>query len=263
MFFSFYAFSAFAKLGKDSTIHSKWSISAAINSVEAQIDQKLFDTWVFPSANYYAYFGDKQDKSYSFSIIPKYQFADDILLRFELGITGIDLRSHYNGINDTGNSGFYPGAVANIIKDVTIEQNIYRILPGLEWNFIRKKHIEFYCGASINFLYYDEMRWTDYIVNNTSINTYAIYNATTPGGFASGIGGFMGFRFNLNRNWALGTEFSYALLYYKLGGVQEGTYEKHIYNGMFEIIPWTIDNNASTGIQFSKLIPSFNITMQL
>ena len=78
LFFSSFTCVAFAQFLKEEPLPSKWSVSVSINSVEAQMDQKLFDTWVFPIANYYAYFGDKHDKSLSLSVIPKYQINDDI-----------------------------------------------------------------------------------------------------------------------------------------------------------------------------------------
>jgi hypothetical protein len=241
----------------------KWSISAAINSVEAQMDQKLFDTWVYPSANYYAYYGDKQDKSLSVSIIPKYQITDDVLLRFEYGVTNIDLRSHYNGIGDTvtQNQG-HIGGTADITDDNTIQQKIYRYSAGIQWNFMKKKFIETYCGASLNYFHYTDVYWRNNIALLNTPGRSTNYIATTPGGFATGIGAFSGFNIYLHKQVSVGGEFSYSVLYYKLGGVQTGVQEQIFPTTPTMILNWTIHNNASEGIQFSKVIPSLNITIR-
>ena len=238
-------------------IQPNWSISAAINSVEAQMDQKLFDTWVFPSANYYAYFGDKHDKSLSLSIIPKYRIADDVFLRFEFGITGIYLVSRYNGINDSNSN----SAAANIIKIDTIRQKIYRFATGIQWDFIKMKFIESYCGASLYYLYYSKMYWSDYITDNFT-NQHGNHTASTSGGFATGIGAFAGINIYLRKHISIGGEFSYSLLYYKIGGMQNGTYQRITNNVMDVNEKWAIANNASTGMQFSKVMPSLNLTIR-
>lgn len=254
---------AFAQYVSESDNQYKWSISAAINSVEAQMDQKLFDTWVYPSVNYYGYYGDKQDKSLSLSIIPKYQITDDVLLRLEYGITNIDLRSHYNGIGDTvtQNQG-HIGGTNNIIKDNIIQQKIYRYVAGIQWNFMKKKFIETYCGASLNYFHYSDMHWRDNIAIQSIPGRFTNYSATTPGGFATGIGAFSGFNIYLHKQISIGGEFSYSLLYYKLGGVQNGIVEQIYPANPTEILNWTIYNNSSEGIQFSKVMPSLNITIR-
>lgn len=259
---------AFSQFENEEDNQYKWSISASINSVEAQMDQKLLDTWVFPSANYYAYFGDKQDNSLSLSVIPKYMIADDLLLRFEFGMTNIDLRMHYNGGGDTltQNQG-HIGSTADIIKEDIIQQKIYRYAAGLQWSFLNKKFIETYCGASLNYFHYSEMHWSDYINDITTLSpnyNYSQYTATTPGGFATGVGAFAGLNIYLHNRVSIGGEFSYSLLYYKLGGMQKGVYERHnsVWGSTYVYEHWQIYNNASKGIQFSKIMPSLNLTIR-
>lgn len=256
LLFSSLTITAFAQLEKQEPKY-KWSISASINSVEAQMDQKLFDTWVYPSANYYGYFGKKNDKSLSLSVIPKYRIADDILLRLEFGLTNIDLQSYYNGINDFNSN----SAAANIIKIDTIRQKIYRFAYGIQWDFIKRKFIESYLGASLHYLYYSEMQWTDYIMDNSS-KQYSRNISTTAGGFATGIGAFGGVNIYLHKNISIGGEFSYSLLYYKIGGLQNGIYQRTTNNVIDVNQNWAINNNASTGIQFSKVMPSLNLTIR-
>ena len=49
---------------------------------------------------------------------------------------------------------------------------------------------------------------------------------------------------------------------YKLGGIQSGTTENIYPTAPTEIIDWKIHDNASTGIQFSKIMPALNISIR-
>ena len=245
------------------TIPYRWELSVAMNSVEAQMDQKLFDTWVYPSANYYAYYGDKSDKSFSVSIIPKYKIKDNISVRCELGMTNIDLRSYYEGIGDTATqSQGHIGGTADIIKKDIIEQKIYRYLLGIQWQFIEKKFIGGYCGASLNYFHYGNLYWNDYILNTTSAGRSTNYTAITPGGYAFGTGMLVGINIYFSRQISLGGEFLYSLLYYQLGGIQNGTKEELFPTSPKQTVDWKIHNNKSEGIQFTKIMPSLNLTIR-
>jgi hypothetical protein len=249
---------------------NKWEIAFAYNSVEAQMDQKLFDTWVYASANYYGYFGDKKDKSYSFSIVPKYRIANDLFLRFEFGITNINLASHYNGIGDTvWQQQGHIATAGDIIKDDNITQKIYRYALGFQSTIISSKFVDAYCGITLNYFNYTKMYWRDNIHDLSFMlpdYKYFDYWSLTPGGFATGVSGLAGVNFHLNKWISFGGEISYALLYYKLGGVEHGVFEIYQYNYSLQehfnrTLPWQINNNASEGIQFSKVIPSFNLAV--
>lgn len=273
MFFYLFATSAFAQLETNIPQYEKgqpkykWSISAAVNSAEAQMDQMLFNTWEAPYTNYYSNYGNKQDKSVSLSIIPKYQIADEIFLRFEFGITSINLQSHFNGIGDTvsQNQGQAMGS-ARTIADDNIQQTIYRYAAGIQWNFMKKKFIETYFGASLNYFHYSEMHWSLDITgvlpfSNNIDNRNTNYTSFTPGGFATGIGTFAGFNVYLHKRVSLGGEFSYSILYYKLGGIENGVTEQIFPTTPTEILNWKVYNNASKGIEFSKVMPSLNLTI--
>jgi hypothetical protein len=261
MFFSSLAYSVSGQsFDKQEMQHSKWSISMALNSVEAQINQQLVDTWVLPTSSYYSFFGNKNDKSISLSIVPKYQITEDIGLCFEASVTAINLKSHYDGSKDYG---YLSAAVADNITDVSIEQKIYRVVPKIQWDFIEKKFIDSYCGFSASFLSYSKVYWQQNSNRVSSPSEYTNYTGTTVGGFASGIGTFAGINVHLCKGVSIGSEFSYSLLYYKLGGFQNGRTEKRIYTGAVDVVEWSIANNASKGLQFSKVMPSFHISFQL
>src|ERR1041385_5788439 len=115
----------------------KWEVSASINSVEAQIDQNVIDSWgLYPYSNLY-YEGNKLNKSISTSITPKHLIKKDFLLRCEFGFTNIYIISHLNGANDSNAT----PSTQYLIKDDTMQQKIFRLIPGIQWNFIKAKFI--------------------------------------------------------------------------------------------------------------------------
>ena len=249
---------------KKNNAFPKWEIGLAYNSVEAQMDQKLFDTWVFPSANYYAYFGNKNDRSFSISAIPKYFLSDDVQLRCEFGFTNINMRSYYNGAGDTlsQNQG-HIGATGSIIKQDTIQQKIFRFVPGIQWTLTRKKRVKSYGGISLCYNYYSKMHWGDFITSLPDTTRRTDYIATTKGGFQTGIGLFGGFTVRIYKQIYLGGELSYYLLYYKLGGIQKGEMINYYTSSATEVLLWSIYDNSSKGVQFSKVIPSFRLCIRI
>lgn len=269
--FTTIAFAQVDSLCIKKNIPYRWEISVAMNSVEAQMDQKLFDTWVAPIANYYSYYGNKNDQSVSLSVIPKYRLNDGTLLRFEFGITNINLQSRFNGIGDTltNNQGQVLGS-GNTTGESIIKQKLYRYAAGIQWNLIKKKFIEAYYGISLCYFYYDKLNWNLFVSDNTALLPdyhYNTYTATTPGGFAAGIGMFIGANLYLNKRLSLGGELSYSLLYHQLGGIQSGVYEKYLYTSSnnyyyHDYEQWSIHNNSSKGVQYSKVIPSLNLTIR-
>ncbi len=218
------------------------------------MNQYVIDGWgAFPYTNLTGYFGDRKNKSFSFSIIPKYLVRDDVRLRCEFGFTNIHLISHFNGINDSGATGIQ----TNLIKDDTIQQKIFRLTPGIQWNFVKRKFLQAYCGFSANYQYYGKSYWKDNLKSNDSPD-FDRWTGVTPGGFAAGIGAFAGFNIYLLKRISIGSELSSSLVYYKLGGVQTGmryagpnlsTYPR----------AWSIANNVASGIQFCTIMPSINV----
>jgi hypothetical protein len=237
---------------------TRWGFSVAYNSAEAQIDQQLINTWTFARINYYDNFSDKTNRSYSLSIFPEYYLKNNILMRFEFGMTNINLLSHYNAYRDSVSAGFS----FNTIVDDTLRQKIYKFSPGIQWKFAKNKIGEIYCGGIFNYSWYSELSWIQNIKSNDVPGRGTIYRAKTPGGFATGIGAFSGFNINLTKNIKVGCELSYSLLYYRLGGKEKGE-TIGIYPSTTLIQEWVIENNKSKGIQFSKVMPSFHIAVRL
>ena len=232
----------------------KWGCSVAINSVEAQIDKPLEGSWG-NTKNDLNIYGDKTDKSYSLSIIPKYLISSDVVLCLEIGITNIQL-IHYLDAKGTSDEQ---------IANETLNQKLYRYNAGIQKSLLKKKRIELYSGISINYThynsmnvdFYDEIRYPpSYTVNNWSKS-----NTTYPGGFAIGLGAFAGFNFYLQKHISLGVEFSTVLSYYKIGGEYStvGTYQ-YLPSAPVQM-PENTQSSLYKGFQFSKILSSFNVSI--
>lgn len=230
----------------------KWGLSVAINSVDAQIGDPERTSWGFEPL----YISDKVEKSFSFSIIPKYFIRGDILLRVEFGLTNLDFtyNQDYKDINHT-------------ITNQSAQQKIYRCLPSIQWNFMQKNNIEFNCGSSLYFLNYSSMNYNQYSeirqLTTDTLSFWANTDAIFQGGFAIGSGIFTGVNFYLQKRFSVGVEFSSALLYYKLGGQY---YLKNVYQSIPNppvTLPEATYSSSFKGLQFSKIFASFNISFWL
>lgn len=239
---------------------NKWGCSFAINSVDAQIGDPLKDTWA-DATNNYKNTADFTDHSISWSIIPKYFISEDVAVRFEFGITNINMSSYF----DSYGSDPQPETEHAITKQ-SIEQKINRYLPGIQWNFIRTKRIECYVGFSASYLHYSPMHYSlNYSIfglPKDTINFSLIYNPFFTGGFAIGIGSFAGFNVHLLKHISLGAEFSSSLLYYKIGGLSDVLETVQSFPKPPTQTAYSYSTNAYKGIQFSQILASLNLTIQ-
>lgn len=240
---------------KDTT--TKWGCSVAINSVEAQIGDSEHGSWSYAYTNYMTV-SDKTNKSFSLSIVPKYCINKNILLRFEFGITDINLSSYYNSKSSSSN-------ISYTTYNRTIQQKIYRFIPSLQWMFMKKKIIESYSGICGSYLNYTDMTYVNHVESrdlpSNSLVTLIDEKAIARGGFAIGVGAYTGFNIYFQKHISAGAEFSMYLLDYKIGGAFNGT-------STFQNIPstpvvdeYSISTGLYKGIQFSKVLSSFNISV--
>lgn len=237
--------------------NSKWGISAFYNSTDAQLGDPEWNSWGYAKGNFNN-FGDIADKSISVSIMPRYFISKDVLLRLELGITHFNLENNYDANALTSSS----PATTSIINQ-HIKQNIYRFVPGIQWNLIKVKFIEPYCGITASYLHYANMIYKNRnevrdLPANT-INHGLEDNATATGGFAAGGGAFAGFNIYMNKRISLGAETSFSLLYYKLGGTFSGKATSLGSNPPGNEA-YSYSTSSYTGVRFSKIMPSINVS---
>lgn len=258
-FFSLCALSitGFAQIDTSSLTSRRWSVGLSYNSVEGQMNQFLLNTWQVPIANYYDVLGNKRDRSYSISVITKCRFKKNVAFRFECGLTAINLIKDYNAIGDTISQGQgQMFGLDNYTKHTLVKQNIIRIIPAIEYDFNLTNRLHAHLGSQLVFNYYLPLFWSDSVIVNDTPGRSAYYESKTPGGIACGIGFYGGVSILLSKSFSLGCEASTSVVYYAIGGKQEGIMNVYYPNSNAVNLTWTIDNNRSTGIQFTKIIPS-------
>jgi len=260
MFFSSVTYSAFAQSEKE----NDFGLSVAMNSIQAQVAIPLMTRTGFISTgsgpiavdadgNIIA-LGNKIDNSFSWSIVPKYYINDDILLRFEFGVTNLKLKANYDE----------KGFLTHDLSTKEINTTIFRYTPGFQWFFLRKKKIESYGGMTVSYINYKDLNINVYqesreIVTDT-IQSWLEKKETTPGGTAIGIGGLAGFNIYLHKRISLGAELSSSALYYKLGGVTTGENSEQVPPNPSYLYSNTFTNSYK-GFKISKIISSFNISV--
>lgn len=242
--------------GQSAGQENKWGVSASINSIQAQVEVPVMTgtgaLLVDADGNILSG-GSRQDDSYSISIIPKYYLSEDFALRFEIGLTSLNLKA-------TSDS---KSAITHDLYSKQVSSSIYRYNPGFQWMFFRKKRIEAYCGMSASYInygkitskYYSESRnlFTD------TIQSWHRVNEVTPGGFSVGIGGFSGFNIYLQKYISIGAELSSYAMYYKLGGQTTGENFEQVPRNPIDQFT-TSFTNSYRGFKISKVISSFNIS---
>ncbi len=240
----------------------KWGFALAINSVEAQVGEPEWESWGYAAGNF-KNFGDITNKSISLSITPKYFISNDILLRFEFGITKINMTSYHDANAHLVSN----NPTSTIIINQNIEQNIYRYIPSVQWNFMRKKFIESFCGITASYLKYTDMNYHNLYESislpNDSIMEGFDDKATATGGFAIGVGAFAGFNIYLQKHISLGAEFSSALLYKKIGGRFSGEVVDLVNPNSSVNQTYSFYWGAINEFQFYKILSSFNISVWL
>ena len=260
MFLFLFSYSSFAQTKRE----LKWGLSLAMNSIQAQIAIPLMtnggEVIIDADGNIIAK-GDRNDHSISYSIVPKYYINDDILLRFEFGITNLNLKAYYEVEAPLPVNGRYT-------YRTEVANKIYRYAPGFQWFFLKEKKIESYCGMTASYINYKSLNHHYYSEDiNLASNTLRSSNDVTritPGGFATGVGAFAGFNIYLLKRVSLGAELSSSALYYKLGGEATQTLTEFNVLGPNPAVTYsTTYPNSYKGFKISKITSSFNISLWL
>lgn len=229
---------------------NKWGCAIAINSVEAQIGDPEKSSWGFQPLSE----SEKIEKSFSLSIIPKYLLRNDFLFRFEIGFTNLN----FSYLED------YKEGNHTIAKQ-SFQQEIYRIIPGIQWDFLKKSILQIYCGVTISYVKYNFLKYNSYgETRQLTTDTLILWSNTQyncPGGFSAGIGAFTGFYINLKKYISIGAEFSSTYSYYKLGGRYEHLNVYRSIPNPLVTLPSSTYSTSYNGFQFSKLITSINFSL--
>lgn len=250
MFLFLFSYSSFAQEVNE----YKWGCSFAINSIQGQMGFPGLTPLDLDENGNLQSGGNKTSKSLSLSIIPKYFISNDFMLRLEICKTTI---------NQEQNSDYYYQSVHYAVNE-TVQENILRLCPALQLNYVRKKFFEAYSGMSLIYVSYGKYLLNSYAeTRDSATNVLTVWgknDISIDGGYAAGIGALTGFNFYLQKHISLGAEFSSSFLYYKLGG-------EYIINTSNQVIPnptvTTSDNQPLRykGFRFSNILSSFNISI--
>jgi hypothetical protein len=259
MFLFLFSYSSFAQNKKG----FKWGLSVAMNSIQAQVAIPLVANsgeMIIDGDGNIVLKGDRTDHSISYSVLPKYYINDDVLLRFEFGITNLNLKADFE-VEDVATS-------YHETDEDEVTTKIYRYAPGFQWFFFKEKKIESYCGMTASYIYYQSSNY-HYYHERRNLTTGALLASNdvtkiTPGGFATGAGAFAGFNIYLLKRISLGAELSSSALYYKLGGEVMQTYKDFNIGGPNPTVTYySTYPNAYKGFKISKITSSFNISFWL
>lgn len=238
----------------------KWSISASINNVESQVGDPEKACWGYAYLNMFQNFNDKSNKSLSFSLTPKYYINNkDFLFRLELGVTNINWSSYSNSHDSNIATTSYTMIRANI------KQTIYRVCPGVQINLLKTKYLDFYMGATANYLNYEGMEYiarfeTKEFPTNKFVSA-SDDKAKGRGGFATGLGSLIGFNLYIQKHVSIGTEFSTSLMYYKIGGDWAGQAIHYNATNSQTTYNYNYSNSSYKGVQFSKIHSLFHFSL--
>ncbi len=235
---------------------NKWGFSFAINNIDMMPGYGGGLTYTSDGSDGFLNgSGEKRNKSYSFSIIPKYYLSDDLILRFEVGFTNIDMTIHSDVMN-----------VQHQLYTLEVKQTNYRYVPGIEWNLVRKKKIELFGGILFSYIKYGNITGADSsIALDSATNVLLSWRSgksIIPGGFSIGFGPVLRIQINLFKHFSIGAESSYSYIYSNVGGQTDNSYILSYNPSLPPQIssPHNFQENFK-GFQFSKIKSSLNISI--
>ena len=178
-------------------------ISGSFNSVDP----------ILPLGN--LFFGDSRNsdagREVSKSIAPgltaKYFIAENTAVRLRFIYMKRDLNYQNTGFQGAGS-----------FEEVTNQQNIYKIAPGMQWSFVQKK-FSFYSGLEIPLTVIGALTEVTNIVTESPGGHSTVYRThEIPGGTAFGLGFFMGANFSISKQLSIGFEAGTACEQTRAGG---------------------------------------------
>lgn len=233
IFFSSFTYSAFAQ----ETPKHKWDIVGQIASPEEfTVPYSLLESY-----------NEKDNSAFSLGLLGNYFVRDNVFIRFKTGMCNKKVTYHEEN-KDTAVAPIY-------VRDEIIRQNSKKIALGIGRG-IEQKSVRIYTGIEMLATVYDKFN-IDYHGTETTFGGYIETKSNiVPGGYAIGLGAFIGCQFVFLKRFAVGTEFSSAFQYYKVGG--EDTYNNVIVGSPnYNITGHTLITRKYIG--FSKINASISI----
>lgn len=148
-------------------------------------------------------------------------FSSDIIGDFSIKEnTSIRLRVGFNKYSFKGNSVINYSSGSKDTYNADIKQTIITIAPGIAEHF-KKDKLLFTFGIELPVDFISETKLTSeniyYSAFDSTTSKYSV-NVTLDGGFAFGLGTFIGVSYTLFHNFSVGSELSYGIKYVNFGG---------------------------------------------
>ncbi|WP_162126127.1 hypothetical protein [Flavobacterium phycosphaerae] len=154
--------------------------------------------------------GTNNNNSFSFGVLGKYFIAENSALRLKISLTLKDINNRQN-VGDATSPGHGYINIRN-------KQQYLKFSPGYQWGIVSKR-ISFFGGLELPITTISEFEYTDktYIVTNSEATDQRT-RITQPGGFAIGLGFFLGSNFYISKHIGVGFEINSAFQHSNVGG---------------------------------------------
>lgn len=234
----------------------KWSISTGINNIDFMPGYTGYLQYTSDGGDGSLQgSGERKNKSLSISFLPKYYLTNDLLLRFEFGISNILMTRFVE-----------TKKVTHETYSAEVKQTNYRYVLGIEYLFIEKKRVELSGGMIIpyvnygNIVFIDSSFSRDTTINN-SILSWWTGKANIPGGFSIGVGPILKINYKFLKHVSIGAESSYSFYYTKVGGMNNSGSTYYPTPSSQPIITSNSYKDTFQGFHFSKIHSSINISI--
>ncbi len=259
MFFSSLTYTSVFAQTHNEQKENKWQIGVLLNTVEPIQTEGGFDF-----NQRFLHLGHRKDKSYSTGLNISYKVQENFSLRLSAKITEYNIEETADtrevtdvGLTPSSNYGLY---------FVKAKSSVINISPGVLWN-LKYKIINPYAGFQLSYKYYNKVIGNvhDEVYERATNNFLSSDNQAIKegGGFALGVGPFIGLSIKAYRGLSVGAEFSSAFYYYKLGSSN--------YENIVTTVPYVPSTPSYTitspksdtneGANFSNIITSIIISI--
>jgi len=229
---------------------NKFALSVQINTQE-QVSYSHVTNYggVFAREN------NERDNYYSFSGVVKYNLKNNTSLRLKVGFSKLSF----------GSDTTYHDSTYETNSNQSAKQTNYHFALGIEKEIITGK-VNLYVGFQTPVNIYGQTTYEslyEYHFISTGVIWYSNQiNGRQKNGFSIGLSGFTGFAFNITNRFAVFGEYSFAIMYAKIGGEDEFT-SVSVQSGTINKITVTTVNNKFEKFGVLEQVGSFGLSFKL
>lgn len=197
--------------------------------------------------------GNNNNNSLSFGILGKYFIAENTALRLRISLTLKEI-NNVQVIDDD------PSASYGVI-DLKFKQRFLKFSPGYQWGIVSNK-ISFFGGLELPITAISELEYTDdtYLTANGNVAADQDVRTTQPGGFAIGLGFFLGSNYYFSKHFGVGFEVNSAFQHSYVGGDISSVYINHLSGDTTNVETHALKTKET---KFTNLQASLNLIYKL